>query len=142
MFILSYTHSEKFSQLVQDLWPWERNFADIAITTSERTGRGGKVWAIEQLCEEDSKVWHADDNADVCDAILDLKIALWVSVLPGSRCQSIGGISGLSLCTGTTTSLRRWTTTSRHFETPSHLTRELCAAEKVSVCTVQGASSH
>ena len=69
VFILSYTHSEKFSQLVQDLWPWERNFIDVAIATSARTGRGGKVWAIEQLCKEDSKVWHADDNADVCEEI-------------------------------------------------------------------------
>ena len=68
--ILSYTHSEKFAQLVKDLWPWERDFIDCAITTSSRVGQGGKVWALEQLCCDSSKVWHADDNSGICDEIL------------------------------------------------------------------------
>ena len=69
VFILSYNHSEKYSQLVQNLWPWEQDFIDVAVTTRERTGRGGKVWAIEHLCKENSKVWHVDDNIDICREI-------------------------------------------------------------------------
>ena len=70
VFILSYTHSENFAQLVKDLWPWEQSFIDCAITTSSRVGQGGKVWALEQLCCDSSKVWRADDNSDICDEIL------------------------------------------------------------------------
>ena len=32
VFILSYTHPEKYSQLVQNLWPWEQDFIDVAVT--------------------------------------------------------------------------------------------------------------
>lgn len=41
VFILSYIHSEKYSRFVPDFWPWEQDFIDVAVTTRERTGRGG-----------------------------------------------------------------------------------------------------
>ena len=68
--VLSYTHSPTFRDKVLQLLPWESNYIDLAVTTQERTGIGGKVWTLKHLCSSSSRIWHADDNIEICKEIV------------------------------------------------------------------------
>jgi hypothetical protein len=56
---------------VLGLIPYESDFIDLAVTTQERTGRGGKVWTLKQLCSASATIWHADDNTSICREIVE-----------------------------------------------------------------------
>ena len=68
--VLSYTHSPAFQDKVLGLIPYESNFLDLAVTTRERTGLGGKLWTLKQICSATSSIWHADDNTSICREIV------------------------------------------------------------------------
>ena len=69
--VLSYTHSLEFRNRVLGLLPWEAEHLDCAITTEERVGQGGKVWALDQVVEPNTRVWHLDDSPEICREIFE-----------------------------------------------------------------------
>ena len=50
--------------------PGKQNL-DCAITTEERVGQGGKVWALDQVVEPNTRVWHLDDSPEICREIFE-----------------------------------------------------------------------
>jgi hypothetical protein len=50
--------------------PYESNFIDLALTMQQRTGLGGKVWRLKQICSASSRIWHAVDNTSICREIV------------------------------------------------------------------------
>ena len=52
--------------MVLGLIPYESDFIDCAVTTESRSGDFGKFWALRRHCGETARIWHVDDNVDVC----------------------------------------------------------------------------
>lgn len=69
--VLSYAHATVFRIRALELLPWESDYWDFAVTTEGRIGRGGKIWALDQFIAPDTKVWHADDNIQICREIFE-----------------------------------------------------------------------
>ena len=69
--VVSYTHSQTFSDLVLNLVPREREHLDLCLTTKSRCDYGGKLWLLRQICHSDARVWHADDNVQIVREFLD-----------------------------------------------------------------------
>ena len=77
--VLSYTHSPVFKDPVLAL----RNepLLYLAITTEDREGEGGKLWALCRICHPTARVIHVDDSPEVLQEI---------QTLGDAACEAVG----------------------------------------------------
>ena len=65
--VVSYTHSEVYKNRVLALR--DEPLLDLAVTTEGRTGVGGKLWTLSNICHPTVRVIQCDDSPEVLEEL-------------------------------------------------------------------------